>query len=166
MQKCLVMIVPFVLAVPALGAQQWQGEAHGNYARTTTTHANSWGAGLQVAATLGAKNAPAQLVTSLGGDWQRQENNGPTQWTLGYDATVQPGGQHMLTPYAGGGISANWLSGGGAPSGTLPGLQYILGLQLKPEQQGALTLKLELRPGYVKTQEHSITGRFGVDWSI
>ena len=165
MQKWIVSVTMLLVAAP-LGAQQWQAEAHGNYARTTTSHANSWGAGAQVAATLGAKSAPAQLVTSLAGDWQEQENNGPTQWTLGYDATVQPGGQRLLTPYAGGSISANWLSGGGAPNGTQLGLQYILGLLLKPEKQGAITLKFEVRPGYVKTQEHSVTGRFGVDWSI
>jgi hypothetical protein len=37
---------------------------------------------------------------------------------------------------------------------------------VKPEAQSQLTLKFEVRPGYVKTQEHSVTGRFGVDWSI
>jgi hypothetical protein len=79
---------------------------------------------------------------------------------------VQPGGQSAITPYAGGSISANWLSGGGAPSGTQLGLQYIVGLQFKPEAQGPLALKLEVRPGYVKTQEHSVTGRLGVDWSM
>lgn len=46
------------------------------------------------------------------------------------------------------------------------GLEYIVGLQFKPESQTPLTLKFEVRPGYVKTQEHSITWRFGVDWSI
>jgi hypothetical protein len=147
-------------------AQQWQAEVHGNYARTTQSHANSWGTGVQVASTWGAKRAPVQLVTSLAGDWQKQENNGPSQWSLGYDATVQPGGQSAFTPYAGGGISANWLRGSGAPSGTLLGLQYIVGLLVKPEAQSQLTLKFEVRPGYVKTQEHSVTGRFGVDWSI
>lgn len=166
MQKWLVTIAAVACSARVAGAQQWQGELHGNYARTTQTHSNSWGAGAQVASTWGAKNAPAQLVTSFAGDWQQQENDGPRQWTLGYDATVQPGGQHAFTPYAGGSISANWLSGGGAPSGAQLGLQYILGLLLKPEAQSALTLKFEVRPGYVKTQEHSVTGRFGVDWSI
>ena len=165
MQRWIVPITMALIAGP-LGAQQWQGEVHGNYARTTTSHANSWGAGAQAAATWGAKKAPVQLVTSLAGDWQKQENGGPSQWTLGYDATVQPGGQSAITPYAGGGISANWLSGGGAPSGTLLGLQYIVGLQFKPEAQGPLSLKLEVRPGYVKTQEHTVTGRLGVDWSM
>jgi len=150
----------------ALSAQQWQGEAHANYARTTQSHTNSWGAGLQVQALWGKSSAPVQIGTSVAGDWQRQEHGGPDQWTLGYDVTAQPGGQHMLTPYAGGSISANWLSGNGSTSGALLGLQYILGVQLKPEAQSALTLKLELRPGYVHTQEHSITVRFGVDWSI
>jgi hypothetical protein len=166
MKHWIVAALALMVTGRASGAQQFQAEVHGNYARTTQTHANAWGAGAQLASTWGAKRAPAQLVTSLAGDWQAQENNGPTQWTLGYDATVQPGGQRMLTPYAGGSISANWLSGGGAPSGAQLGLQYILGVLLKPEAQGPLTLKLELRPGYVKTQEHSVTGRFGVDWSM
>lgn len=164
--KWSIVISALVLVSGTSRAQQWQSEVHGNYARTTQTHSNSWGAGAQVSSTWGGKNAPVQLGTSLAGDWQQQENNGPSQWSVGYDATLQPGGQHMLTPYAGGSISANWLNGGGAPSGTHLGLQYILGVQAKPEAQSALTLKFEARPGYVQTQEHSITWRFGVDWSI
>jgi opacity protein-like surface antigen len=166
MKSLMLTVAALSVAASAAEAQQWQGEVHGNYARTTQTHANSWGAGAQMASTWGAKKAPVQLVTSLAGDWQQQENSGPSQWTLGYDATIQPGGQSAFTPYAGGSISANWLRGGGAPDGTLLGLQYIIGLQVKPEAQSAMTLKFEVRPGYVRTQEHSVTGRFGVDWSM
>jgi hypothetical protein len=163
----LVMTVGALLAIaPAASAQQWSGEVHGSYARTTHSHVNSWGAGVQVQALWGKTTAPVQIGTSLAGDWQRQENNGPDQWSIGYDLTAQPGGQHMFTPYAGGGISANWQHGNGSTSGAELGLQYIIGVQVKPEAESELLLKLELRPGYVKTQEHSLTVRFGVDWSI
>jgi hypothetical protein len=166
MKKSLVITAAIAIITPACGAQQWQAEGHGNYSRTTQSHANSWGAGAQISSTWGGTSAPVQLVTSPGVDWMKQENNGPSQWSLSYDATIQPGGSSALTPYAGGSISANWLSGGGAPSGAKLGLQYILGLSFKPETQGPLTLKLEVRPGYVKTQEHSVTGKFGIDWAI
>ena len=166
MMRVVVVLCAVVAGAQTAGAQQWQGEVHANYARTTQSHLNSWGAGVQVQALWGKSSAPVQLGTSVAGDWQRQENNGPDQWSLGFDATVQPGGQHMLTPYAGGGISANWLRSNGSSSDALLGLQYIVGVSIKPEAQSALQLKLELRPGYVKTQEHSITARFGVDWSI
>jgi hypothetical protein len=153
--------------VPAIAAaQQSSVEGHASYARTTQTHQSSWGAGAQYQMVWGAKNAPVQLGTSLGGDWMQQENSGPTTWSLSYDATLQPGGGGSITPYAGGSISANWLSGGGAPSGAQLGLEYILGVQLKPEAQGPLSLKFEVRPGYVKTQEHTVTGRFGVSYDL
>jgi len=164
--KWWMVIGAVVFVAGTSRAQQWQGEVHANYARTTQSHTNSWGAGVQVANTWGAKSGPVQLGTSFSGDWLQEENNGPSEWSLGYDATLQPGGQHLLTPYAGGSISANWLSGGGAPSGTHLGLEYILGVQVQPEAQSALTLKFEARPGYVQTQEHTVTWRFGVDWSI
>jgi hypothetical protein len=77
MQKCFVTIAAIACSASFAGAQQWQGEVHANYARTTQTHSNAWGAGAQVASTWGRTNAPAQLVTSLAGDWQEQENNGP-----------------------------------------------------------------------------------------
>src|SRR4051812_22826914 len=81
-----------LLIVPAtVAAQQWSVEGHGNYARTTQTHLSSWGAGAQVVATWGGTTAPIQLNTSLGGDWIKQENSGPTTWSLSYDATIQPG---------------------------------------------------------------------------
>ena len=147
-------------------AQQMQAEGHANYSRTTQTHQNSWGVGGQVQATWGGSSAPIQLGTSAGVDWMKQENSGPTTWTVGTDITVQPGGSSALTPYAGFNVSANWLSGDNSPSGALLGLQYIIGLQLKPEAQGPLAFKVEVRPGYVRTQEHSVMGRFAVAFSM
>jgi len=159
--------IAMLLLVPVIAsAQQWSVEGHGNYARTTQTHLSSWGGGAQAQATLGGQHAPIQLNTVLGVDWLKQENSGPTTTSLGYDATIQPGGNNAITPHVGGSISANWLSGSNAPSGTLVGFNYIVGVQIKPESQGPLSIDVEARPGYVKTQEHAITWRLGVSYSL
>jgi hypothetical protein len=166
MSRWVLVLVSLIAGAPTMAAQQWQGEVHATYARTYHSDLNSWGAGVQVAAVWGKSSAPVQIGTAVAGDWQRQEHNGPDQWSVGYDMTFQPGGQHLLTPYVGGGVSENWLRNNGSTDGGHIGLQYIVGLSLKPEAESALMLKLELRPGYVQTQEHSLTVRFGVDWSI
>ena len=147
-------------------AQSWQADGHANYSRTTQSHQNSWGGGASLQATWGAQQQPVQLGTSAGVDYEEQENGGPKQFNVSYEMTVQPGGNLTLTPYVGGSVSANWLSGDGAPSGAKLGLQYIVGAQLKPERQGPLAIKLELRPGYVQTQEHTVSGRLGVAFSM
>ena len=149
-----------------LGAQEKSIEGHATWARTTQTHQNAWGAGAQFQLTWGQKTDPVQLGTSLAGDYQKQENGGPSQTSGSIDVTLQPGGGGSFTPYAGGSVSENWLSGGGAPSGAKLGLQYLVGAQFKPEPQGRVALRLELRPGYVRTQEHTVTVRFGVSSSL
>jgi hypothetical protein len=147
-------------------AQHWQGELHPSVSRTTQTHQDSWGGGAQIQATFGSKTLPVQLAMSLGGDGMKQQNDGPTQRSVGYDVTLQSGGSSALTPYAGGSVSANWLSGTGAPSGTLAGFEYLFGLQVKPKPTSPMAFKLEIRSGYVNTQEHTVTGRIGILHSL
>ena len=146
-------------------AQQSQIEAHGSYVRTTQSHSNSWGAGAQLNTSWGSKQAPVQLSTSEGLDWTKQEKGGASTTSLGLDVTIQPGGGGVFTPYAGGSMSANWVSKN-APDGALLGLEYLGGVYYKLEAQGKLSLHAEVRSGYVRTQEHTITGRFGVAFSI
>lgn len=165
MMRAITTTVLSLLLATTAHAQQWSVEGHANYSRTTTTHQSSWGIGAQLIGTFGGKSAPVNLSTSLGADWLKQENSGPSTTSVSYDATIQPGGSSALTPYAGGSIGANWVSEN-APKRALLGLQYILGVQFKPESQGPLALKLELRPGYVQTQEHTIAGRFGLAYSL
>jgi hypothetical protein len=152
-------------AASGAGAQQSQVEAHGNYVRTTQTHSSSWGAGAQLNTSWGSKQAPVQLSTSEGVDWTQQENDGPSTTSLGLDVNIQPGGGGVLTPYVGGSVSANWVSKN-APSGALLGLEYLGGVFYKLEAQGKVSLHAEVRSGYVRTQEHTVTGRFGVAFSI
>lgn len=152
-------------AVPC-SAQQRQIEGHANYANTVQSHQNSWGAGASYQLTWGGQSAAVQLGTSLAADYQKQENGGMSQTSASYDMTLQPGGNSTVTPYVGGSVGANWLSGPGAPSGAQLGLQYILGAALKLERQAPLAVRLEVRPGYVKTQEHTVTGRLGVSLSM
>ena len=149
-----------------LGAQEQALEGHVNWSRTTQTHQNSWGAGAQYQLTFGATHDPLRLGASLGGDYQKQENGGPSQFNVSTDVTVQPGGSGAVTPYVGGSVGANWMSGSGAPSGTKLGLNYIVGAQVKPDPKGPIALRFEVRPGYVRTQEHAITFRLGVSSSI
>jgi opacity protein-like surface antigen len=166
MWNFILIVIALAVCTETSKAQSWQAEGHTTYSRTTQSHTRAWGAGGQVAGTWGSKSAPVQLSMSLGGDWMSQENGGPNQWSLSWEPTLQPGGGHPLTPYVGGGVSANWYSGSNAPRGALLGLNWIAGVQYKPEQQGPLTLKLEYRPGYVRTQEHTNDFRFGISWSI
>src|SRR3982750_1177442 len=79
--------------------QQRQGELHANYSRQTQSKSNAWGAGTQLQLVWGAKHAPVVLGTSLGGDYLKQENGGPTSWNTSADAVVEPGGNGAVTPY-------------------------------------------------------------------
>jgi hypothetical protein len=161
----LAAALGLMVATSSAAAQQSQVEAHGSYARTTQSHSNSWGAGAQLNTNWGSKQAPVQLSTSEGIDWTKQENDGPSTTSLGLDVTIQPGGGGVFTPYAGGSASANWVSKN-APGGALLGLEYLAGVFYKLEAQGKLSLHAEVRAGYVRTQEHTVTGRFGVAFSI
>ena len=67
--------------------------------------------------------------------------------------------------YAGGSVSANCVSAN-APKGALLGLEYMGGVYYEFEPQGSLSLHLEVRRGYIRTQEHQTTGRFGVAVSL
>jgi len=154
----------FVLTRPT-GAQESQLEAHASYSRTTVTPSDVYGAGAQYQVTLGSKDQAVRLSPSLGADWMQQSNSGPNTTSVGLDVSVQPGGDSPLTPYAGGSVSANWVSKD-APKGALLGLEYMAGLYYELEAQGPISLHLEVRSGYVRTQEHQVTGRFGVAFSL
>jgi hypothetical protein len=155
-----------VLVASACQAQEWSAEGHGEYARTTQTHQSAWGAGVSIESLWGATHAAVRLGTSLGGDVQKERGDAPTQWSVSYDATLEPRGGAAVTPYIGGSVSANWLAGSNATDGALLGLQYIAGIELKPSAKSATSVKLELRPGYVRTQEHSLTWRAGLSFSL
>ena len=148
------------LASPA-AAQQLQGDAHGNYARGTQTKTDAWGAGAQIQANWGASSAPVKLGTSAGFDYTKQDV-GPSQSSLSADVTLQPGGAASVVPYAGGSVSANWSGTDYKQwTGAKRGLETLAGLQFKSQALGALSLKVEERFGYVKSQEHQLTTRFG-----
>jgi hypothetical protein len=154
-----------MVTASSAAAQQSLVEAHASYVRTTQSHSNSWGAGAQLNTNWGSKQAPVQFSTSEGIDWTKQEDDGPSTTSLGLDVNIQPGGGGVITPYAGGSVSANWVSKN-APDGALLGLEYLAGVYYKLEAQGKLSLHAEVRSGYVRTQEHTVTGRFGVAFSI
>ena len=158
-------LLALVVLTQSASAQESQIEVHGSYARTTVTPTDVWGAGAQYQLTLGSKQQPVRLSPSLGGDWMQQSNSGPSTTSVGLDVNVQPGGDSPLTPYAGGSVSANWVSKN-APKGALLGLEYMAGLYYKLEPQSPISLHLEVRSGYVRTQEHQVTGRFGVAFSL
>jgi hypothetical protein len=155
------------LAASPAAAQQLQGDLHGNYARGTLAHTNSWGAGAQLQATWGAPGAPVKVGTSAGVDYTRQEKSGPSQTNLATDVTIQPGGGGSLVPYAGGSIGANWSGGDDRQwTGAKLGLETLAGLQIKSSALGPLSWKAEERFGYVRGQEHQLTTRVGVAMSF
>jgi hypothetical protein len=146
-------------------AQESQVEVHANYVPGSGSSSAAWGAGGQYQLTLGSKEQTVRLSPSLGVDWTQQEESGPSTTSVGLDVNLQPGGDSQLTPYAGGSISVNWVSEN-APKGALLGLEYMGGVYYKLEAQGPLSLHLEVRRGYIRTQEHQTTGRFGVALSL
>ena len=147
------------------GAQESQVEVHANYIPGSAGNSDAWGAGGQYQLTLGSKEQPVRLSPSVGVDWTQQEESGPSTTSVGLDVNVQPGGDSPLTPYAGGSVSANWVSEN-APNGALLGLEYMGGVYYKLESQGKLSLHGEVRRGYIRTQAHQTTFRFGVALSL
>ncbi|HEX8850553.1 MAG TPA: hypothetical protein VF761_13560 [Gemmatimonadaceae bacterium] len=163
MREALVGIaVAICLTAGPAAAQQSSGDVHADYMHGTTSKANSWGAGALYQLTFGGKQAPLQLNTSLGADWTKQENSGPSQTSLSYDATVQPGGSGSFVPYAGGSVSANWSGGSNKMwDGAKLGLETLAGFQVKLGLNG-VAWKAEERFGYVREQEHTLTTRVGI----
>lgn len=157
------MALAACLTAGTAAAQQSTGDVHASYQRTTVSKANAWGVGAQYQLTFGGKQAPLQLNTSLGADWIKQENNGPSTTSLSYDATTQPGGSGSLMPYVGGSVSANWSGGNNKQwDGAKLGLEAIGGLQVKLGLSG-VSWKVEERYGYVREQsDHTLTTRVGV----
>jgi hypothetical protein len=154
-----------LLAVAAVAgpaaAQQTQLDAHGNFVTTTSSHTQSWGAGVAVQMTFGSSTAPAQLSVAPGFDYLKQENSGPSQETVALDVDVQPGGSSTITPYVGVSASENWSSGTSKQwSGGKLGLETLGGVQIKAGTNAAV--KAEERFGYVNGQEHTLTTRVGV----
>jgi hypothetical protein len=161
----LTTALALIVLARSSDAQDSQVEFHANYLPSTGSNSSAWGAGGQYQLTLGSKQQPVRLSPSLGVDWSQQEDSGPSTTSVGLDVNLQPGGDSQLTPYAGGSVSANWVSKN-APKGALLGLEYMGGVYYKLEPQGSLSLHLEVRYGYVRTQEHQTTGRFGVAFSL
>ena len=161
--KAGMSLIFFVCTAGIAGAQERNLDLHLDYARGTSSHANSWGAGAAAQLTWGGNSAPAKVSTSLGADYTKQENSGPSQTSVSLDVTAQPGGSSALTPYAGGSTSANW-SGGDAKqwNGAKLGLEVLGGLQFKPSPNSNLAWKAEERFGYVRGQEHTLSTRLGV----
>src|SRR5205085_8482143 len=100
-------VASLMASVAAHAQSQRQVDAHGNFSRGTTSESNSWGAGGQFQLVWGAKHAPVQLGTSLGGDYTNQ-SGGPRQWITSTDVVLQPGGSRVVTPYVGGSVGSNW----------------------------------------------------------
>jgi hypothetical protein len=149
----------------AAGAQESSLEAHANFERTAHTHLNSWGGGAQYGMTFGSEHKP-QLATALGVDYTKQDVTGQQQLNGALDATVQVQAGPLFSPYAGGSIGINRTTGGSQPASTEPGFEYIVGANVKLEPKSSVTLHLEVRPGYVRTQEHAVTVRFGAAFSL
>ena len=168
MQRILSLAIVSMLALPVVAthahAQTSQVEAHASFARTTETHTNAWGAGAQYQLTFGAKQAPVQLSTSLGADYSKQEDGGASNTSASIDVNLQMGGGATVSPYVGASVSENWMSGDNAPDDPKIGLEYIIAAQLKATP--TLSVRAEVRPGYVKTQEHTVTYRLGFLMSL
>jgi hypothetical protein len=169
MRKTAVISTFIFLSVSSASAsaQVRSADVHLDYVRGLVTDANSWGAGAAFQLTWGGKNAPVKLNTSPGIDYTKQSGGGPGQTSLSIDATVQPGGNSALTPYAGGSVSANWSNGGNSQwSGSRLGLEAVGGLQFKPSKKSKISWKAEERYGYVRGQEHTLATRVGALISI
>jgi len=167
MMRIGVAALALALMAGGAAAQQTQGEVHANYQRGTATHMNAWGVGGLVQETLGASKAPVRVSLTLGPDYLKQENGGPSAASVSVDATLQPGGGGAVTPYAGGSVSSNWSFGDNRQyEGARLGTEAVGGVQVKLDALGSLVTKLEERFGYVNGQEHTLTTRFGFLMSL
>jgi hypothetical protein len=165
MRISLVMmtITAALVGSTTVAAQARQFDIHGNYSRGTATHTNAWGIGPNLQYTWGGSQAPLKLGTSLGLDYLKQEQSGPSQWNLSTDITVQPGGNGSLTPYVGGSAGSNWSTGSASQwNGARLGLEAIGGFQVKIPGLSNISWKAEERFGYVRGQEHTLATRIGV----
>lgn len=149
------------LSARVLAAQQTQVDLHGNYSHAVPSGTNSYGAGIALPLTWGARHAPVKVATSPGADYLKQ-SGGPSQPSVSLDVTAQPGGSSKVTPYAGGSVSANWSTGSGKQwDGAKLGLETLAGLQLEL-QPNKLSAKAEERYGYVNGSDHTWTTRVGL----
>lgn len=156
----------FMVAFPGRAPAQSQLDVHGSWAKGTATHANSWGAGAGIEATIAGQSSLFELTASPSFDYMKQEHGGPSQESVTLDLALQPGGDGTVTPYVGGSGGANWSSGSNKQwEGTKLGLETFGGVKLNVGKS-ALSLKGEERFGYVRSQEHTLTTRFGVVISI
>lgn len=154
-----------IIAVP-LAAQQTQLDVHGDFSHAVSSGSNSWGAGVALPVTWGAKSNAIRIGTSPGFDWTKQTGGGPSQESLGLDVTAQPGGNSPVTPYVGGSASANWSTGTGKQwQGSKLGLEALAGLQMTihPDK---LSAKVEERYGYITGNDHMWTTRAGFLFSL
>ena len=168
MRKSLgVVALAFCAMGTRAAAQQSSLDLHASYARATVSKSNAWGAGASYQLAAGGKKAPLQLNSSVGADYMKQDNGGPSQTSVSYDGTLQPGGSGTVTPYAGGSVSANWSGGSNKQwDGAKLGLEAIAGLQVKLGLSG-VSWKVEERYGYVREQQdHTLTTRVGVVISL
>ena len=168
MRRMTATALFIISAYPALAySQERIADIHLDYARGTTSHQNSWGAGAALQLTWGGSHAPAKVSTSIGGDYMKQENSGPSQTSASLDIALQPGGSSAFTPYAGGSVSSNW-SGGATKqwTGARLGLESLAGFQFKPSPDASIAWKAEERFGYVRGQEHTLATRLGILISI
>lgn len=158
----------------AAAAQSSEFELHGIFERATTGATNAGGGGVNVG--LGFRLSPAaELSTELGFDDvvlvpQNRlpgERNGK-QLSGAFEATVVFGAEEArLTPYTGASLTSNWVSNRDRriSDGALFGLEYILGLAYRLREAGHTRLRVEVRPGYVRTQEHTVQARLGVSYT-
>ncbi|MDQ6828592.1 MAG: hypothetical protein M3081_06970 [Gemmatimonadota bacterium] len=155
------------IAVTTVRAQESQVEVHGNYVYGTRSKSNAWGVGGNYQLTWGGSSAPVKLATSIGPDYTKQEKGGPSQTSLSVDATLEPGGDAAVTPYAGGSASANWSGGDQKQwSGTKLGREVVAGASFKLGASSKLSGNVEERYGYVDGQEHTLTSRLGLALSF
>lgn len=162
---CTTALSAIIVTRP-LAAQQSQLDLHGDFSHAVSSGSNSWGAGVALPVTWGAKSAPVRIATSPGFDWTKQTGGGPSQESLGLDITAQPGGNSPVTPYAGASASANWSTGTGKQwQGSKLGLEALAGMQFTL-QQNKLSAKVEERYGYISHNDHMWTTRAGLLFSL
>jgi len=157
----VVSAVALGVAAARGGAQQVQVGLQGAYQRTTQSHQSSSGVSASYGLTFGGEQ-PVLLNTGAELGYMAQHRTGQQQLATVFSAALQLGGGGTVSPYVGGDVSANWTSGGGEPSsGAQLGLEYIVGAQVKLVPDGSVVLRAEVRPGYVRTQEHHVGAQVG-----
>ncbi|MDQ2666463.1 MAG: hypothetical protein M3Z05_10670 [Gemmatimonadota bacterium] len=159
--SCFTLLsVAIALLQPQSASAQTVG-VHGIFVPSHGTRTWSSGVGTELGNVFSL--GPAVLWPAVGFDYQRQHGLGPGRYRITANVHVSPvpSRSAWVTPYVGGGVSANRSGGEQSEwSGTLLGLDAIAGMLVLAN--GPLAVRVEEQLEYMQRQDHATSTRVGL----